>query len=43
MRKAFGLLIVIAISASPVSVVAQGGIGVAGHVGTLGVGADVAI
>jgi hypothetical protein len=43
MRTVFGLLIVLTIAASPVSVVAQGGIGIAGHVGTMGVGVDAAI
>ena len=43
MRTVFGLLVVLAIATSPVSVVAQGGIGIAGHVGTLGIGADAAI
>jgi hypothetical protein len=43
MRKAFSLLSVLAIAAVPGSLVAQGGIGVAGHVGTMGVGVDAAI
>ena len=43
MRKVFGLLVILAIATAPVSVVAQGGIGIAGHVGTLGIGADAAI
>lgn len=43
MREVFGLLVVLAIATFPVSAVAQGGIGIAGHVGTLGIGADAAI
>ena len=43
MRKAYGLLFVLAIAAFPGFLMAQGGIGVAGHVGTMGVGVDAAI
>lgn len=43
MRKVFCLCVLLAATTLPVSMQAQGGIGVAGHVGTLGVGVDVAI
>lgn len=43
MRKIFGLLVILVIVLSPVTVWAQSGIGVAGHVGTMGAGADIAI
>ncbi len=43
MRKIFGLFVVLAMAASPWSLLAQGGIGIAGHVGTMGAGVDAAI
>ena len=43
MKSAFGLLVVLAIAMTPGSLMAQGGIGIAGHVGTMGVGVDAAI
>ena len=43
MRKVLGLLLVLTTTALPGSLLAQVGIGVAGHVGTMGVGVDAAI
>ena len=43
MRKNVALFVMVMIITLPGALVAQGGIGVAGHVGTLGVGVDVAI
>jgi hypothetical protein len=43
MRKIFCLSVLLATTTFPGSLHAQGGIGVAGHVGTLGVGVDVAV
>lgn len=43
MRKTIGILALFAIVTLPKSLPAQSGIGLAGHVGTMGVGVDVAI